>query len=303
MQIGRSEWLEGVHPPHKLDGLQFAAELHLQLIADHYPIGTGHRQRLQRGAGHGVQVRRIQPESRNRHRRFENAIETVGVGGSQHRRRNALAVGSIADIAVEPQACRSITANAPRQNRHSYPKDCRNPARAIRPGRSKCLSSRGRRRLAALRDHGRAIFKHAQDGPVCDRAQRPLPVVIVHRTPQRNQLDGLEQRGQRDIHHQLRACAHADFLAQRRQERRRAYFDAVGSGKQTRDGVEATIVGENLERLSAWAAEPRISTAAPICGAPLPSRTYPDIAPEIAPEAVPDQAGRATLMTTMARRL
>src|ERR1700674_5157440 len=103
--------------------------------------------------------------------------------------------------------------------------------------------------LSALRNHGSAIFKHAQDGPVRDRAQRPLPVVIVHRTPQRNQLDGLEQRRQSDGHPQLRARPHADFLAQRREERRRAHFDAVRSWQQTRDGVEAMIVGEYLQRL------------------------------------------------------
>src|SRR5260370_8820175 len=59
----------------------------------------------------------------------------------------------------------------------------------------------------------------------------------------------------------------------------------------------------SVKTLRAWAAEPSTSTTAPICGVPLPSRTYPEIAPETAPEAVPDHAGRAPLMMMTTRNL
>ena len=97
--------LKALYPPHELDGLQFAAELHLQLVAQDDPIGTGHRQRLQ-GARRAC-VFRSGEFSRSAVIATEGSnmpLKRFGVGGSKHRRRDALAVGFIAEVAVQSQS-------------------------------------------------------------------------------------------------------------------------------------------------------------------------------------------------------
>ena len=98
--------------------------------------------------------------------------------------------------------CHSRARNAPPQNQQSYRRGCRNPARAIRRGRVTLpLKSWSPADSPLCATTVVPSCKHAQDGPIGHRAQRPLPVIVVRRPAERNQLDGLEQRGQRDIHH------------------------------------------------------------------------------------------------------
>src|SRR5208283_3618169 len=99
----RAERLEGANATEELNGLQLAAEAHLEAVAKDNAVGTGERYGLERGGGHGIEIGRIKAKCGERERGLREVIEVAGVGGAEDGRGNAGAVGSVAQVSVQAE--------------------------------------------------------------------------------------------------------------------------------------------------------------------------------------------------------
>ena len=81
MYVSRSEGAKGGDSAHELDGLNFAAELQFQNVAQGYVVRGGQRKRLECSAVQ-IDIRGSQTAHRESHLRLGSIIHFVGVGSA-----------------------------------------------------------------------------------------------------------------------------------------------------------------------------------------------------------------------------
>src|SRR5258708_35544874 len=91
------------------------------------------------------------------------------------------------------------------------------------------------------------IVEDSQDGAIRNRAQRPLPVIIivVGSGAEGTELHGSQERVQRDVYMDTGARADADLLPQCGKKRERDSFYSVQAGETTSGGVKSCAVGDD----------------------------------------------------------
>src|SRR5215469_7711545 len=236
MQVSTGVRTERIQMAEELDGLQFAAELELDGIAENEVVCYRHRQRLERfivqaGIGWGKAARR-QADGGTR-----SIFQVVRVAGAYDRSRNSLAVTDV--TAKGKTSGGEQGALDPKTGAHVR-------AGAISSGsRTGHKGERAAGLVMRFLDYRCGIVEDAKDRAIGRGAKSPFPIIVVGKVAYGAELHCAQQGVVRDIDIEARTRAQADLFAQGRQERRSGDLHTIEAGKQSRGGVKPCSVGED----------------------------------------------------------
>jgi hypothetical protein len=94
---------------------------------------------------------------------------------------------------------------------------------------------------------GGSVIQDPENRAVRNRAQRPLPIIVIANGTRWAELHGPEQCAQRDVDIKARAGTQANFFPHCGQEGRCADFQRVDAGKKVIGDVVSGRVGEDGE--------------------------------------------------------
>ena len=176
----------------ELDGLQFAAELEFQDVANGKVVACRESQRLQRGIVQ-VGIGRRKTANGEGHGRLRSIRS--GDGNSWCARRPRASAAAVADIAADGEMSvgedRALEGEAGAHVGSGAVAAC---GRTGEEGETAALF-----RDSAFSAGSGRIVKDAQNRAVRDRAQSPLPVIVVGKSADGTELHHAQQRAQRDV--------------------------------------------------------------------------------------------------------